>query len=426
MNRSLARTCLVLLFAGPALCAPGGSRADDAPVLPIPAPPDSVSIASPSAPLLIPGRASPGDSLVKTRAERARDQYQKGRSFEAGGQYGPAIASYRNALQLDPTLPDAAYRSGMLFLTVKQFGEAALEFAREVEHHPGNLEAARELGLALAQAGEADRAVQQLELVTRHHPRDEPSWQALGFAYLSAKRPKEAETALRRALALNPKDADAWRDLGVVLAGFQRVKEAEAAYRRALALDAKDATTAINLANLEARTSRFGAALGHYQAAERRDSTLAFAYQGQIKSLHSLQRDGEIGAIYRRWLQATPDDHQARSEAIDWFSSHQRKDIALELARAGVRANPDVAETHLMLGMMLESTGDSRTALYELRRAQGRFRQPEQRDRVRDFIAAMRRQVPDSLRAVFTADSLRFEVARPDSTRGAAQPPGNR
>ena len=173
---------------------------------------------SPPAPLLVPGRPSPSDSLRLSRQERARRYYLRGRELERTGAPAAAIVSYRLALRDDPDLPDANFRSGKLFLAVDQYGEAVAAFAAEVERHPGNTEAARELGLGLSRLGEHERAVAQLELLTRRAPADGESWRALGFAYLGAGRAQDAEAALRRAVALPPPSAAAHRDLGFVLA----------------------------------------------------------------------------------------------------------------------------------------------------------------------------------------------------------------
>jgi hypothetical protein len=105
-------------------------------------------------------------------------------------------------------------------------------------------------------------------------------------------------------------------------------------------------------------------------------------------------------------------------EAIRLFDSLDRSDIALELARDGVRANARSGAAHLALGMALQSTGDTPGMLAEMRKAAALLKQPEQRARVSATIAAMRARAPDSLRAIYAADSLANEV--PPAPRPAA------
>jgi tetratricopeptide (TPR) repeat protein len=367
----------------------------------------------PPLPLLVPGQPDAGAADARDRTAKAREWVARGRGFERTGQPASAIAAYRNAVMLDRTVPEAYYRMGLLFLSANDIGEAIQCFVAEVERHPGHTAAGRELGLALARTGDHGRALQQLELLVRRDPRDGESWWALGFAYMAASRPKDAESALRRAVRLTPARAIAHRDLGAVLASLGRDREARSAYARAAELDPRDASVWVNLGNLERRAGALEAALAAYQAAERRDSTAALALQGQIAVLAEADRLREAGDVYRRWLARTPDDHNARLEAIRFFEDRARGDIALELARDGVRANPESGDARLVFGMALASNGDHPSGLSELRRAQELFRSAGDRELVRRLIATLRFNAPDSLRALYREDSVRHERGVP-------------
>lgn len=382
---------LVLLAAAP---APPESAA---------APADTVSAPEP---LLVPGHGVTADTTARRRLEHAQQQYQLGRTLERNGARASAIAAYRTATRLDPRIPDANYRMGMLFLGVNQQEQAVRCFQAEVRYHTSNADAARELGLALARLGKSDQAVTQLEKLVRRRPNDGDAWQALGFAYLSANRQRAAEIALRRAIVLPPERADKHRDLAVVLAARGNVKEARVEYQRAIALSPRDPTPWINLGNLERRANDPEKALENYREAEKRDSTFGLAFQGEIEALTDLRRDAEAGEVYRRWLRARPDDNGARLAAIRFFDRMGRKDVALEIARDGVRLKPHSAEAHLMLGMALEGAGQTRTSLDEMRRAEALFPAGEGRDRATALIAALRSGAADSLRDLFAADSV--------------------
>ena len=394
------------------------TRADVPPLLLPPKRDTTTSIESAPAPLLVPGRPGPADGEHRTKEERAREQYELGRALEEERAPAPAIAAYRNAARLDPKLRDAHFRTGRLFTLAGQHAAAVSEFAAEVALDPANTRAARELGLALANAGDAASAIRQLEMLTRRGARDTASWRALGFAYGLARRNGDAERALRRATALDPRDAIAWRDLGLVLGLQGRADDARAAYARAARLAPRDGSAWLNLGNLESREGRWPAALAAYREAGARDSALLPSYAGQVKALLELKRDDEAGAVYRRWLSVQPDAPDTRIEAIRFFSGRGRSDVALELARDGVRANPRSGEAHLALGMALDSAGDEAGMLAELRKAGDLLRRPEQRSRIAALIAAKRAQAPDSLRAVYVADSLAHEAPVP----GAAAP----
>lgn len=407
----------LLLLLGIGLLPALGARADVPPIY-VPATPDSVSIESAPAPLLVPGRTTLADTARKAVLSRAEDQYVLGRALERQGNPGAAIAAYRNAVHLDPTMKDAHLRMGRLFMNVQQPRAAAREFAAELKVDPNLIEAARGLGLALAQTGDTTRAIPVLEKLLRKHPEDQASWQALGYAYGIAARFPQAETALRRAVSLDPRDSDAWRDLGVVLSMRGRIDPARDALRRAAALDSADVSAYIDLGNIERRANRSEAALAAYRAALARDSSAVLAWRAEISLLRELKRTDEAGKDYRALLRRQPDDESLRMEAMQFFDESGRQDIALELARDGVRQSPKSAEAHLALGMAHHAAGELRSSLVELRLAQALFKRDDQRGRVESLIGALRAVAPDSLRTLFAADSVAHPVrfAPADST----------
>src|SRR5207244_12560686 len=110
-------------------------------------------------------------------------------------------------------------------------------------------------------------------------------------------------------------------------------------------------------------------------------------------------------------------------EAVELFNSLGRDDIALELARNGIRQNRDSGQAYVIYGMSLAGHGEHRKALEQLRAADSLFADdPRERQRVADLIATMRRAAPDSLRAVFVADSVAHLRRSPPAARPAKHP----
>jgi len=382
------------------------------PARPRGAAPDS-SRESPAAPLLVPGRPGPGDTLVLDRAQRAQKHFASGQALERAGSPAAAAAAYRSALLADPDLPEANLRLGLLFLSVNQIEEARKCFAEEVRRHPDDVAARHELALAHARLGRDEESIPALETLARERPADPRTWQALGFAYMAARRPKDAERALRRAATLPPPNAIVHRDLGAVLAAQGRLADARREYQRALEVDPHDASVWVNLGNLEQREGKPERALEAYRQAEARDSTEVYAIDGQVGMLRRLGREAEAGAAFRRWLRFRPDDHRARFDAVRLYDALGRPDQALELARDGVRYDARSSEARMILGLALQASGDSVAALRELSIAERLSPKGLERDRVRALIAALRRGGVDSLRAPGGADTL----AAPETRR---------
>lgn len=378
-------------------------------------------------PLLVPGRSYAPDSLRKTRAQSARTFYQHAIQLEHDGLPQPAMAAYRNAAALDPTIPGVYAHIGRLYEAFGVETEALKAYAEEVRRHPKNRDAARELGLTLSRLGENDRAIQQLDLLVRTNSRDGASWRALGYAYTNAKKFRDAERALRMAIALPPAEAEEYRDLGVLLANRGREAEARTLYARAAQLDPHDGSVFVDLGNLEMRDGRPEAALAKFREAEVRDTSNALAYRAEVLALESLGRDAEVGDAYRRWLHHAPDDEAARLEAVQYFLKTGRRDVALETAREGLRRAPHSGYAHMILGVAEGGSGHTRDAIVEFRRAQGYADVAGDNETTRqalDLLAELKTGAPDSLRALFVADSLEMAAAqaRVDSLRRAGPP----
>ena len=383
------------------------------PSLVVPARPDTGPPESAPAPFITPGHFEASDSALVSAAAAAREQYTIGLGLERGHP-GAAVVAYRNALRIDPKIPEAAYRAGLLMAGVGSYADAARMFAMELSHHPHHVEAERELGIALARTGKHPEAIRRLESLTHRQPRVDHNWQALGFAYASDGRAKDAEAALRRAIELPPERAEEHRDLGAVMASQGRDGEARAEYRRAATLAPADPTVWINLGNLERRAGRPDSALADYRQAEARDSSLALALLGQVEVLRESGRLAEAGEVYRRRLAGHPADHTARLEAIRLETEMGHADGALQLAREGVRDAGNQGTSWEIYGMTLAGQGRQREALAQLRRAEQMYRdRPADAERVRGLIRSLRAAAPDSLRGVFDADSVAHAKPRP-------------
>jgi tetratricopeptide (TPR) repeat protein len=381
------------------------------PSLLVPAVPDTLPPDSEPAPFIVPGRPVPVDS-TRTREARARTYFRLAEEMEKRGQLTTALAAYNSAMVLDTTMTGVAFLMGRIYQRLGDPAGAARAFAFEMKRDPTNVEAAIEHGTSLAQAGRHDEAIGRLEALKTVRPNDDRVWSALGFAYHAAGREKDAEAGMRRARELPPERASEHRDLGALLAAQNRDREARAEYQRAMKVDPADAAVYVNLGNLERRAGSNEKALEAYRAAEARDSSLAFALRGQAQVLTALGRSREAEAVYRRWIARRPDDLGARLEAIEHFVAEGRTDIALEIARGAVRTDPHSGEAHLMLGVALDAAGDKRGALAELRRAETLAADDENRARARSLIATLRAGAPDSLRAVFAADSAAHAAPR--------------
>lgn len=386
--------------------------------------PPAPLIRSPSAGVS-PVTAAPEDTALASARRRAREAFGQGLALESQRAYAAAIMSYMNAARIDPTLRGASFRIGRLYASRAQWDPAARAFREELRRNPNDRAAEREHALMLVELGDTTRPMRVLKALTRRAPNDETIWRALGFVQSRLGLHEEAEKSLRGAVALNAKYALAWRDLGVVLVARGRPAEAREAYRRSIRLDPEDEGAVINLANLEADAGDHERALSLYRDVERLDTLQAYAYRGQIRELVTLHREADAGAVWRRWLARVPTDAVVREGAARHFVRQRRTDVALALAREGVRLLPRQGEPWWLLGEMHALAGDTAAALSAYHDAGRRFEDPEGRARAGASLAALFAVAPESLRARFMADTTeqgRADRAARARADRAAQP----
>jgi tetratricopeptide (TPR) repeat protein len=245
-------------------------------------------------------------------------QVEVGRIFEAGGNLEQAAASYRKALESDPTyvpallaLVQAQSRSG-------KTDEALASVQNLVRQYPQNAEAQLLLGRMLLRKGDWAGAAAALEVAAAGLPRNAEAHARLGTAYQFTRRAPEALAAYRKAVELDPKNLDYRTTYGIMLGinkdyaggvaelkkviespGYKspdaylnlgwlyrnmeprRAEESVAAYKKALELDPTNEQAALGMAWAYSYQKRYDDSIAAFNKAMQLDPDLAAdAYNG--------------------------------------------------------------------------------------------------------------------------------------------------
>jgi tetratricopeptide (TPR) repeat protein len=145
------------------------------------------------------------------------------------GELRPAIAHFRQALDLAPSYADAHINLGTALGRQGHYDEAIAHF-RAGLRSKGTAEAHQNLAFALARLGRMDEAIPEYEAALRVDPDHRPTLVQLGAVLGSRGRFDEAATRLQRALDLDQGDDDTRRLLAVTQVRAGRVEEAIQAY----------------------------------------------------------------------------------------------------------------------------------------------------------------------------------------------------
>ncbi len=171
---------------------------------------------------------------------RARATYEQGLSHLNDKRVSLGLASFQEAVRLDPS--SALYHNtlGVVYLHyLSKPTEAQAEFQKAIDLDPAYAEAVTNLGVTLAQQGRWEDAIAAYRkaISLPIYPSPEIAYANLGWAYLNLGKPREAEESYRAAIQLQPSFAQAYYFLGVVLDREGRKDEAKVAFRRARDLD---------------------------------------------------------------------------------------------------------------------------------------------------------------------------------------------
>ncbi len=127
-------------------------------------------------------------------------------------QYDSAIASYRQALALDPDYKEAFDNLTITYTQAgRYYGEQQNDLAKAVEYlqqgyqlRSDDYETVRLLGVAYGIGGNAQKAIEFFEKGTQLQPNNAGAWYDLGTAYHNAGNPEKGNEYIQKALAMEP------------------------------------------------------------------------------------------------------------------------------------------------------------------------------------------------------------------------------
>jgi superkiller protein 3 len=118
----------------------------------------------------------------------------------------------------------------------QKLGEVVAAYRKAIQLDPNKASFYNALGNALYDRQQLDEAVIAYRQAIQLSPNDAEGYTLLGLALHRQKKLDKAITAYRQAIQLSPNDAEAYNRLGNTLQDFQKLDEAITAYRKAVEL----------------------------------------------------------------------------------------------------------------------------------------------------------------------------------------------
>jgi protein O-mannosyl-transferase len=240
------------------------------------------------------------------------------------GQTAAAIASYRQAIALQPKWSSPHCNLGTALNGSGRCAEAAKEFEEALRLQPRLADAHKGLGFAFYNLGRLDDAIHHYEEAVRLDPVAADTHSNLGAALDAIGRSDEAISHYQETVRLKPDYADAYNNLGVALARKGRFAEAAAQFQRTLALRSDDAGAHANLGIALAEMGKLDEAAVQFREALRLDPRDPQShYRFGLLLLKIGRRDG-AAEHFAEALKLRPDFPEAQQQLRALTGSPQR------------------------------------------------------------------------------------------------------
>jgi Flp pilus assembly protein TadD len=250
-----------------------------------------------------------------------------------------------------------AIQQGNTLLSMNRLPEAAASFRQAVEIAPQNPEAVTLLGLALGKMGAVAQAVKVLEHAVRLRPDLGETHCNLGNALCDAGNWEGAIAASRRATELSPNLAGAHSNLGNAYHGIGELDQAVACYRKALELAPCNVPFLNNLAVVLREQKHFAESIEVCRNAIRIQPNDAQSHTNLGSALASIGQSDEAEAEYKHSLVLRPDHPETCTDLGHVYYFRGDFNRAVEVYRQVLRRNPNDAQAHWSLALILLTCG---------------------------------------------------------------------
>lgn len=235
--------------------------------------------------------------------------FEQGNVLYKQKEYDLAIAKYRTALFLDPTISQAYNNWGRCLKAQSKYKEAIEKFSKAIEYGPDNSAAYNNLGILLRNQGYGTRAIENYSAAVTVNPNFYQGYYNWGCMLSSLGQYQEACEKYAKVIELRPKDSDAYNNWGSALMAMGKYEEAAEKYRKAIQYKPNDSQAHYNLGRVLHQQGKHDEAIKLYSQAVNLDPKDSMVYYNwgllllnmgkYSEAIARLRRAGEMNATYR-------------------------------------------------------------------------------------------------------------------------------
>lgn len=236
--------------------------------------------------------------------------------------------------------------------------------AETISSKPPELTTQQTLGLALRHhmAGRTSEAENLYRQILKTDPDQPDALHLLGVLASEMGNNGLAVDLITKALAIKPDNAEAHNNLGIAFEELGKLDEAIASYQKAIATDPGFAEAEDNLGNAFKNLGMLENAVAAFQKALAIAPDFAEAHNNLGNALNDLGRLEDAAASFQKALAINPDYAEARHNLHGLLLDPDDMAPAIECLEKAVELNPDHMDFRFKLGVLLEYSGDAKTA----------------------------------------------------------------
>ena len=306
---------------------------------------------------------------------------EAGRAALSQQRYADALDSFKRASISAPRLAGPHFERGNIYAQLGQAKEAVATYRQALALEPNHQEARHNLAVLRADQGHLPEAISLLETLANYAP----ALETLSLFYAKQGQYQAAEQALQNALQLAPEHASLYLNLGSLYMRQGRYQEAETALEQTWQLDSTQVEAARVLGLLYLQTRRNEQAISYFSKVIDKQSAHIEAHYNMATALsaagrrsaahHYMQRFEELSqraariAQLRRSLDETPDDISVRLELAHHYTLLEQIPRAITHYRAILLADSLHTESLVRLSSLLLRRGEWLESLVLCKRA---------------------------------------------------------
>jgi len=280
-----------------------------------------------------------------------------------------AVQAFRTVLHDQPELATVHFLLGQAYLLTGENNLAKESFERAVALYPGQVDARRSLAALESKSGRHQQARARLDDLLKQRPDDLAALDMLMMLDLLTKNWVEAERTLNRLRAVSKDSVVAFMAEGRLRQAQGQLDKASAAYERATDLAPNDPDTLLSLVKLDVAQGHADRAKTRLDVllATRPDHLFGHGLLGEVLALSGHPQEADV-----QFREASRVNPNWIMPWLDWgelWLAQKQPNQAVQVIQAGLKANPDSEELHMLLASAYSGQGQIDSAITAYDRA---------------------------------------------------------